>query len=174
MDLVRSPQNFERHLERYAASVVMTVAYGKRVDDMNDPAVQMVLEMMQYMASLNVPGRFLAESFPVLAKFPDLLAPWKKEVKANAAYYGTLPQRSSSNHPPRAVRSLDFDANLGQASSFLRWVCAQRLVTTTALSPIASRSNSGTNVKNTNSRTKKFPPCPAVFSVPEATLPPPQ
>jgi hypothetical protein len=88
MDLVRSPKVFERHLERYAASVVMTIAYGKRVDDMNDPAVQMVLEMMQYMASLNVPGRFLAESFPILAKLPDFLAPWKKQVKANAAYYG--------------------------------------------------------------------------------------
>jgi hypothetical protein len=88
MDLLRSPTMFERHLERYAASVVMTVAYGRRVDDMNDPAVQMVLEMMQYMASLNVPGRFLAESFPVLAKFPDFLAPWKKEVKSHAAYYG--------------------------------------------------------------------------------------
>jgi hypothetical protein len=91
MDLVRSPENFEKHLERYAASVVMTVAYGKRVDDMNDPAVQMVLEMMQYMASLNVPGRFLAESFPILAKFPDWMSPWKKEVKANAAYYGISP-----------------------------------------------------------------------------------
>ena len=91
MDLVRDPKNFERHLERYAASVVMTVAYGRRVDDMNDPAVQMVLEMMQYMASLNVPGRFLAESFPILAKFPDFLSPWKREVKQHAAYYGTIP-----------------------------------------------------------------------------------
>jgi hypothetical protein len=96
MDLVRSPEVFERHLERYAASVVMTVAYGKRVDDMNDPAVQMVLEMMQYMASLNVPGRFLAESFPILAKLPDFLAPWKKQVKANAAYYGISSQHATN------------------------------------------------------------------------------
>jgi hypothetical protein len=96
MDLVRSPEMVERHLERYAASVVMTVAYGKRVDDMNDPAVQMVLEMMQYMASLNVPGRFLAESFPILAKLPDFFAPWKKQVKANAAYYG-IPSENATN-----------------------------------------------------------------------------
>jgi hypothetical protein len=89
MDFVRSPQNFEKHLERYAASVVMTVAYARRVDDMNDPAVQMVLEMMQYMASLNVPGRFLAESFPILAKFPDWMAPWKADVKRHAQHYGT-------------------------------------------------------------------------------------
>jgi hypothetical protein len=95
MDLVRTPQNFEKHLERYAASVVMTVAYARRVDDMNDPAVQMVLEMMQYMASLNVPGRFLAESFPIMAKFPDWLAPWKRDVKRHAAYYGTKPASQS-------------------------------------------------------------------------------
>jgi len=100
MDLVRSPENFERELERYAASVVMTVAYGKRVDDMNDPAVQMVLEMMQYMASLNVPGRFLAESFPILAKFPDFMSPWKKEVKANAAYYGISLEHTTPPLPP--------------------------------------------------------------------------
>ena len=98
MDLVRNPTMFERHLERYAASVVMTVAYGRRVDHMNDPAVQMVLEMMQYMASLNVPGRFLAESFPVLAKFPDFLAPWKKDVKSHAAYYGNPPPPHSPTH----------------------------------------------------------------------------
>jgi len=102
MDLVRDPNNFDRHLERYAASVVMTVAYGRRVDDMNDPAVQMVLEMMQYMASLNVPGRFLAESIPILAKFPDWLAPWKKDVKQHAAYYGkfffTLGMRAKTRY----------------------------------------------------------------------------
>src|ERR1700737_1202996 len=30
-----------------------------------------------------------AGSFPILSKFPDFLSPWKKDVKAHAAYYGT-------------------------------------------------------------------------------------
>lgn len=75
---------------------------------MNDPAVQMVLEMMQYMASLNVPGRFLAESFPILAKFPDFMAPWKKEVKANAAYYGTLPTNPFAAFNSNTLQELNY------------------------------------------------------------------
>jgi len=33
------------------------------------------------MASLNVPGKYLAESFPLLARLPAALAPWKHEVQ---------------------------------------------------------------------------------------------
>jgi len=36
---------------------------------------------MHFMASLNVPGAYLAESFPILKYLPNFLAPWKKEVE---------------------------------------------------------------------------------------------
>ena len=48
---------------------------------MKSPIVRQRLELMRVMASLNVPGRCLAVSFPVLAKMPDALAPWKRQVK---------------------------------------------------------------------------------------------
>jgi len=53
-DLLVTPEHFAKHIQRYAASVVMTVAYARRVDSMDDVDVQKILEMMQYMASLNV------------------------------------------------------------------------------------------------------------------------
>ena len=47
---------------------------------MSDPAVQMVLEMMQYMASLKVPWPCLAESFPILAQLADFTCPWNETL----------------------------------------------------------------------------------------------
>ncbi|KAH0609786.1 uncharacterized protein H6S33_012332 [Morchella sextelata] len=84
MDFVRSPENFGKHLERYAASLMVCVAYGQRVDNLEDPVIKRIYERMAYMATLNVPGAFWAESFPVLKLIPDCLAPWKREVKRRA------------------------------------------------------------------------------------------
>jgi len=53
-DLLHKPQEFGRHLERYAASVMVCVAYGRRVDDLDDSIVQRIYERMQYMSTLNV------------------------------------------------------------------------------------------------------------------------
>ena len=53
-DLAQSPLVFGKHLERYAASVMMSVAYGRRVDDLNDPVVKKIYDRMGYMATLNV------------------------------------------------------------------------------------------------------------------------
>ncbi|KAI5803166.1 cytochrome P450 [Geopyxis carbonaria] len=89
-DLVRNPAAFGKHLERYAASVMVCVAYGRRVDDLDDDIVRQIYERMQYMATLNVPGAYWAESFPLLKHVPDCLAPWKREVKQRAAASSAL------------------------------------------------------------------------------------
>lgn len=80
--LLNNPENFVKEFERYATSVVMIIAYGRRVDTTNDPTVNKILTCMQYMGRLNVPGSYLANDFPILTKLPDFLAPWKVEVKA--------------------------------------------------------------------------------------------
>jgi cytochrome P450 len=54
MQLLNSPEGFGRHLDRYAASVMVCVAYGRRVDDLNDNVVAKIYERMRYMATLNV------------------------------------------------------------------------------------------------------------------------
>jgi cytochrome P450 len=38
---------------------------------------------MHVAASLNVPGKYLVESFPILKHVPDVLAPWKADIKAH-------------------------------------------------------------------------------------------
>ena len=68
---------WEKELERFTSSVVFCVAYGHRIDSLNARLIHDRFRFMHNMAGLNVPGRYLAETFPLLAKLPALLAPWK-------------------------------------------------------------------------------------------------
>lgn len=54
LELINSPADFGKHLERYAASVMVCVAYGRRVDDLQEDIIQKIYERMAYMATLNV------------------------------------------------------------------------------------------------------------------------
>ena len=58
-DLLKDPSNFGKHLERYTASVMFCVAYGRRVDTLDDPLVEKIYQRMGYMATLNVYVCFL-------------------------------------------------------------------------------------------------------------------
>lgn len=90
-DLVERPEEFIEAVDRYAASVVLMLAYGRRVDSLGDPLVHQVVDRNKFMASINVyvplivianisPGRYLAESIPALKYVPSAIAPWKAEV----------------------------------------------------------------------------------------------
>lgn len=55
------------HLERYAASVVSIIGFGRRIKRTTDPVISEVLALMQRAAELNVPGKtfpMLMETFP--------------------------------------------------------------------------------------------------------------
>ncbi len=99
LDLLRDPEEYVKHLERYATSVVSIIGFGRRVASYNDPIITEVIALMQLAADLNVPGKsfpMLLETFPsklsvprlfmkettdlrylVLAKFPSFM-PWFK------------------------------------------------------------------------------------------------
>lgn len=52
-DLLRTPENYRRHLERYAASVIITVTYGRRVEDVaTDSVVRRNGESMERLISV--------------------------------------------------------------------------------------------------------------------------
>jgi cytochrome P450 len=81
LDLLNRPNDFVMHFERYAASIVSTIAYGRRIPSSSDPIITEVIAVMHVAADLNVPGKsfpMLMETFPILAKFPNWMAPWKK------------------------------------------------------------------------------------------------
>lgn len=80
--LLNDSFRWEKELERFTSSVVFCIAYGHRIDSLNARVISDRFRFMHNMASLNVPGRYLAESFPLFAKLPTALAPWIKEVRA--------------------------------------------------------------------------------------------
>lgn len=66
-NILRTPELYEKHLERYAASVVSIIGFGRRISDIHDPIISEVLAVMQKAAELNVPGKtfpMLMETFP--------------------------------------------------------------------------------------------------------------
>ncbi|EXJ87635.1 hypothetical protein A1O3_04596 [Capronia epimyces CBS 606.96] len=76
------PDDLDDLLNRYTASIVFTIAYGHRIDSMQSPIIRQRMKIMHWNATVNVPGRYLAESFPFLKYVPDMFAPWKREVKS--------------------------------------------------------------------------------------------
>ncbi|KAI2603637.1 cytochrome P450 [Hypoxylon sp. NC1633] len=80
-DLLQSPARFRKHLERYAASVIVTVTYGQRVEDVDtDIVVRRNGESMDRLTQVNIPGKYAVERYPALKFVPSLFAPWKAQV----------------------------------------------------------------------------------------------
>ncbi|KAL6157007.1 hypothetical protein ACJQWK_06731 [Exserohilum turcicum] len=96
--LLEDPANWEKLLERYTSSIVFCVAYGHRIDSLNAQVIRQRFKFMHVAASLNVPGKYMVESFPMFKYIPDALAPWKADIKArgreeaaaNMALVGTV------------------------------------------------------------------------------------
>ena len=86
--LLQDPVGWEKQLERFTSSVVFCVAYGHRIDSLKAQVIADRFRFMHFQASLNIPGKYLAETFPILARVPSALMPWKKEVKAMGAKEG--------------------------------------------------------------------------------------
>ena len=71
-NILQTPDDYEKHFERYAASVVSIIGFGRRIASTKDPIISEVLAVMQRAAELNVPGK----TFPMLMEtFPCELQP---------------------------------------------------------------------------------------------------
>ncbi|KAL0946074.1 hypothetical protein HGRIS_012347 [Hohenbuehelia grisea] len=80
--MLHDPEHFERHLQRYAASVVTSVAYDRRVDSVDEWIVQENMQAMDYLTSVNIPGKYIVESMPWLLRLPKSLQWFRKEPEA--------------------------------------------------------------------------------------------
>jgi len=56
VELIKDPENYVMHFERYAASIVSVIAYGRRIPSSEDPIITEVIAVMHNAADLNVPG----------------------------------------------------------------------------------------------------------------------
>ncbi|GAA5989469.1 hypothetical protein JCM11641_007313 [Rhodosporidiobolus odoratus] len=75
--------DWAKRLDRYSASVVVAIAYGRRVDDVNTPYVQSAYQRMKDIGEATVGGRAKhLEAFPFLQSFPEFLTPYKRKYHA--------------------------------------------------------------------------------------------
>ncbi|KAH6675777.1 putative cytochrome P450 [Halenospora varia] len=117
-NLLSKPEDFEKHFERYAASVVSIIGFGRRIGSTEDPIISEVLAVMQRAAELNVPGKtfpMLMETFPILAKFPTKYAPWKhglgakSGVRGGSFYYSLAEEAVENPNQPQCYAKKLFD-----------------------------------------------------------------
>lgn len=86
LDLLRKPEDYVVHFERYAASVVSIIGFRRRISSSEDPIINEVIAVMRRAAELNVLGTtflMLLETFLVLAWFPNWMALWKYGLGGN-------------------------------------------------------------------------------------------
>ncbi|KAF5379528.1 hypothetical protein D9615_006569 [Tricholomella constricta] len=90
-DILQSPENYEKHFQRFAASVITSVTYGQRVDSVDEWIVKENMNESGLsfpvvpptritrsndaliVMSLSIPGKYLVESWPWLLKLPHRL-----------------------------------------------------------------------------------------------------
>ncbi|KAI0822419.1 cytochrome P450 [Trametes gibbosa] len=75
-DMLAEPARFERHVQRFAASVATFVAYGRRVRSVDEWIVR---ENVAAMECECIPGKYLVESWPWLLRLPRALQWFRRE-----------------------------------------------------------------------------------------------
>ncbi|TCD68667.1 hypothetical protein EIP91_010189 [Steccherinum ochraceum] len=82
LDMLTNPNQWERNFRRYAASVVTSVTYGRRVNSIDEWIVKENIAAMDYLMSVNIPGKYLVESWPWLLNLPRSLQWFRREPEA--------------------------------------------------------------------------------------------
>ncbi|KAF4613090.1 hypothetical protein D9613_011043 [Agrocybe pediades] len=77
--ILDEPKDFERHIQRFAASLAVSVTYGKRINSIDEWIVKENLDAVDYLVQVNIPGKYLVESWPWLLKLPRILQWFRRE-----------------------------------------------------------------------------------------------
>ncbi|THV05169.1 cytochrome P450 [Dendrothele bispora CBS 962.96] len=77
LDIVQDPSRHQDHAKRYAAAVVMALAYGKVPQSYEDPEVQAVNRCLTRLGFTMRPGAWKVDTYPFLKYIPGYL----KELK---------------------------------------------------------------------------------------------
>ena len=63
-DLRQEPEEFRRHVRRFIASVMLTVAYGYRVTSVDDPFIELIERTNKLILGPGLPGATTVDHFP--------------------------------------------------------------------------------------------------------------
>ncbi|KAF8960727.1 cytochrome P450 [Flammula alnicola] len=69
--LLATPENFMHHIRHTFAATIMSIAYGIRVKDSDDPYISNAEEALYGLAEAGIPGTFLVDFIPLLKYVPE-------------------------------------------------------------------------------------------------------
>ncbi|KAG8220189.1 cytochrome P450 [Butyriboletus roseoflavus] len=83
LDILNDPKHHQAHANRYAASVILRVTYGKSTPtETNAPEIIMIHKMLKRFQMLMRPGALLVDRYPILKYVPfyaSYLETWRQE-----------------------------------------------------------------------------------------------
>lgn len=106
---MRDADDFVMSIERYSVSLTSIIGWGRRINKTNDEVAQLALAVME---SVNyvVPGYFLMEAVPILAKLPSWIYSTPSQIGKAAAlfsqYFYLLTQEGAKTEVPTFARNL--------------------------------------------------------------------
>ena len=80
-DLIQDPANFAHRFERYAASLVSILGWGRRIDTLDDYILKFALKMMDDITTMQIPGCYWLEAIPELQYLPSWIYPLPAQLK---------------------------------------------------------------------------------------------
>lgn len=83
-DALHRPNEADLNAKRYAAALIFSLTYGKRLND-DDKDLDAVVEVLEDFIHDCYPGSHLVDTFPILDRLPDFLAPWRDGARKKHA-----------------------------------------------------------------------------------------
>lgn len=108
-DLMIDPDDFVMAIERYSVSLTSIIGWGRRIDKTNDEVAQLALAVMEAVNYV-VPGFYLMEAVPILAKLPAFIYNLPSQISKGAAlfsqYFYLLTQEGAEKRIPTFAATL--------------------------------------------------------------------
>lgn len=77
--LIKEPEQYDRWLDRFSASLTVRLIYGKRVETGDETFLKTLHEIIHTLEHVGAPGSHLCDWFPSLLLLPDWLS-WSKKT----------------------------------------------------------------------------------------------
>jgi cytochrome P450 len=81
-DLIREPEDYRTILECASVGIGSRLMYGQRLGSGRDRDCRTIIRIVHEIERVGSPGEYLVDIFPWMMYIPDLLAPWKRYLKA--------------------------------------------------------------------------------------------
>ncbi|KAI0311159.1 cytochrome P450 [Amylostereum chailletii] len=84
-DIYRNADEYRNIIQRFAASIVLSISYGRRVTSLQDKAVVSNVHAIEELQRYATPGKYLVDAWPILLWLPRPLQWFRREADRQRA-----------------------------------------------------------------------------------------